>query len=78
MCKFIKDKIDDIREKRHRKKQIYPALNDFGRRIEALEKKVEELSKRTISQKTTQDDPVPFSQIVDEWLNGAEEEGNGD
>ena len=43
-----------------------------------MEKKVAELSKRTISQKTTQDDPVPFSQIVDEWLNGAEEEGNGD
>lgn len=78
MFKFIKGTIDDMREKRFRKKQIYPALDNFGRRIETLEKKVAELSKRTISQKTTQDDPVPFSQIVDEWLNGAEEEGNGD
>lgn len=78
MFKFIKNKIDDIREKRHRKKQIYPALNDFGRRIEALEKTVAEISKRTISQRTTEEEVVPFSQVVDEWLNGAEEAENGD
>lgn len=78
MFKFINNKIDDIREKRHRKKQIYPALNDFGRRIEALEKTVAEISKRTISQRTTEEEVVPFSQVVDEWLNGAEEAENGD
>ncbi len=78
MFKFIKNKIDDIREKIHRKKQIYPALNDFGRRIEALEKTVAEISKRTISQRTTEEEVVPFSQVVDEWLNGAEEADNGD
>lgn len=78
MFKFIKNKIDDIREKRHRKKQIYRALNDFGRRIEALEKTVAEISKRTISQRTTEEEVVPFSQVVDEWLNGAEEAENGD
>lgn len=46
-------------------------------RVAALENAVAELSKRTISQATTADEPpVPFSQIMDEWLNG-EEEDNG-
>ena len=46
-------------------------------RLAALEKAVAEFSKQTISQaKTANDPPVPFSQIMDEWLNG-EEEDNG-
>ena len=41
----------------------------------ALTEKVAELSKKTISQTTTAEDaPVPFSQIVNEWLNGKEED----
>lgn len=49
-----------------------PRLKD---RVAELEKAVAELSKRTISQTTTADEPpVPYSQIIDEWLNG--EEGN--
>lgn len=48
---------------------------DLQEENKALSGKVEELSKRTISQTTTAEDaPVPFSQIVNEWLNG--EEGN--
>lgn len=47
------------------------------KRVEALEEKVEELSKKTISQKTLEEDtPPPPSQILDEWLNG-EEADNG-
>ncbi len=47
-----------------------PRLKD---RVAALEKTVAELSKRTVSQMTTADEPpVPFSQIMDEWLNGEE------
>lgn len=43
----------------------------------ALEAKVEELSKKTISQKTLQEDESPSpSQILNEWLNG-EEQDNG-
>lgn len=39
----------------------------------ALSGKVEELSKRTISQTTTAEDaPVSYSQIINEWLNGEE------
>lgn len=53
-------------------KRKKPRLKD---RVEALEKAVAELSKRTISQTTTaEESPVPYSQIIDEWLNG--EEGN--
>ena len=37
-----------------------------------------ELSKKTVSQRTTQEEQAPsFAQVVDEWLNGAKEEGNG-
>jgi len=47
-------------------------------RTSALETKVEELSKKTISQKTLQEDENPSpSQILNEWLNGEEEEDNG-
>lgn len=47
-------------------------------RTAALETKVEELSKKTISQKTLQEDENPSpSQILNEWLNGEEEEDNG-
>ena len=47
-------------------------------RTAALETKVKELSKKTISKKTLQDDESPSpSQILNEWLNGEEEEDNG-
>ena len=61
-----------------RRKRLEERFAALESKYSDMEKKVAELSKRTISQKTTQNDPVPFSQIVDEWLNGAEEEGNGD
>lgn len=45
---------------------------------EALRQENAELKKKTISKRTTEEDaPVPFSQIVDEWLNGGVEGGNG-
>lgn len=38
---------------------------------EALRSENAELKKKTISQRTTEEEPpVPFSQILDEWLNG--------
>lgn len=57
------------------------ALEERNRILEgktaALEAKVEELSKKTISQKTLQEDEPPSpSQILNEWLNG-EEQDNG-
>lgn len=37
-----------------------------------------ELSKKTVSQRTMgEGQPPSFAQVVDEWLNGAKEEGNG-
>lgn len=77
MFKFIKEWINDIRDRRDRKKQLYPILNDMCQRIAKLEEQMTELSKRTISGRTTEEEVVPFSQVVDEWLNGAEETGNG-
>lgn len=49
----------------------------FEDRIKALETEVAEMKKKTISQRTTEETPVPFSQIMDEWLNGGKEEENG-
>lgn len=46
-------------------------------KINALEKQVKQIDtkiqKRYISEKTTEKDEVPISQIMDEWLNGEEE-----
>ncbi len=45
---------------------------------ERLEAENAELSKKTISQRTTEaEQPPSFAQVMDEWLNGAKEEGNG-
>ena len=44
-------------------------------RVGALEKKIEEMQKRTVSQKTMEEDQPPTaSVIIDEWLNGKEED----
>lgn len=46
-------------------------------RLLQAEKRIEELEKKTVSQRTLGKDPPPSaSQILDEWLNG-EEEDNG-
>lgn len=43
------------------------------KRVETLEKAVAELSKKTISKTTTEDDVPPTpTQILDEWFNGKE------
>lgn len=44
-------------------------------RVVALEKAVAELSKKTISQTTTEKEAPPMpGQILDEWFNGKEDE----
>ena len=55
-------------------KRFFKALNIF-KRIKEVEKKVEELSKRTISQRTLRDeDRASVNQIINEWLNGEDKE----
>lgn len=52
---------------------IFKRIKRLEDKVAELEKSNAELSKRTISQTTTAEEPpVPFSQIVDEWLNGEE------
>lgn len=53
-------------------KKLFSKRKSLRQRVEELEKKVEELSKKPIQEEET--DSVPFSQIVDEWLNGKEGE----
>ena len=48
-----------------------PSLRE---RVATLEKAVAELSKKTISQTTTEkDEPPTPTQILDEWFNGKED-----
>ena len=47
----------------------------FRKRVATLEKAVAELSKKTISKTTTeQDEPPTPTQILDEWFNGKEDD----
>ena len=49
-----------------------PSLRE---RVVTLEKAVAELSKKTISQTTTEkDEPPTPTQILDEWFNGKEDD----
>lgn len=49
-----------------------PSLRE---RVATLEKAVSELSKKTISQTTTEkDEPPTPTQILDEWFNGKEDD----
>lgn len=53
--------------------RIKRALNIF-KRVSLLEEKVEELSKKTLSQLTLQNEEgASVNQIINEWLNGEEE-----
>ena len=52
-------------------KKLFGKRKSLRQRVEELEKKVEELSKKPTQEET---DSVPFSQIIDEWLNGKEGE----
>lgn len=57
---------------------LFKKRKSLKTRIENLEKAVAELSKKTISQRTQEEDaPKSYSQIIDEWLNGKEEEVSG-
>lgn len=48
-----------------------------GKGIELLKLALKEKEMKTISQRTTEEEPVPFAVIMDEWLNGGKEEDNG-
>lgn len=51
------------------------ALKEENKRLKAEN---DELSKKTISKKTTEEGQAPsFAQVMDEWLNGPAEESNG-
>lgn len=64
-----------LRQLEERVEQLEKSNSDLREENKTLSGKVEELSKKTISQTTTAEDaPVPFSQIVNEWLNGKEED----
>lgn len=44
-------------------------------KVELLEAKAKEVEKKTISQKTLEEDkPLATGQIINEWLNGKEDE----
>ncbi len=50
-------------------------IKQLESRVDSLEKKIDELQKRTVSQKTMEEDQPPtVSVIMDEWLNGKEED----
>lgn len=53
--------------------QLEKSNADLQAENKALSEKVEELSKKTISQTTTAEGaPVSYGQIINEWLNGEE------
>lgn len=55
-------------------KKIFKRLS-LRERVATLEKAVAELSKKTISKTTTeQDEPPTPTQILDEWFNGKEDD----
>ncbi|HRF69867.1 MAG TPA: hypothetical protein PKV66_00385 [Candidatus Pelethenecus sp.] len=52
--------------------------SELRKEVDMLKQKVAEQSKKTLSQMTNQPEKqVPFSQVVDEWINGSEGEDNG-
>ena len=53
-------------------KKLETSNQELTKRLGDLEGKVEELSKKTISQKMLQEEPPTPSQILDEYLNGEE------
>ena len=56
-------------------KRLERVTVDLIRKTRELETKVEELSKKKISETTTEEEEaVPMSQILDEFLNGVDEE----
>lgn len=62
------------KEAREAQEKRFQALEE---KVDKLTQAVAEMSKKTISQRTTEEEEtVPFSQILDEWLNGAKEGDN--
>ena len=44
-------------------------------RLRILENRVAEMQKKKISDRTQEENaPVPFSQVMDEWMNGKEDD----
>lgn len=53
-------------------KELETSNQELTKRLGNLEGKVEELSKKTISQKTLEEELPTLNQILDEYLNGEE------
>lgn len=54
---------------------LFKRIKNLEDKVKILEEKVVELSKKTISQTTTEKEtPATTSEILDEWLNGKEED----
>ncbi len=52
--------------------------SELRKEVDMLKQQVAQQSKKTLSQMTNQpEEQVPFSQVVDEWINGSEGEDNG-
>lgn len=50
-------------------------IKQLENRVDTLEKKIEEMQKHTVSQKTMEEDQPPTASVImDEWLNGKEED----
>ena len=70
---------NDVERRLKRLEKVFAGLikdkKELCEKVEELEKKVGELAKKKISDTTTEEDePVSVSQILDEYLNGDEEE----
>lgn len=70
---------EDVERRLKRLEKVFAGLikdkNELCERVTELEAKVKELSTKKISETTTEDEEtVSVSQILDEYLNGDEEE----
>ena len=66
---------DDMVAIKKRNDYLESKVDLLKKQLEAIETKLKELDRKTISQKTLEEDkPLPTGQIINEWLNGKEEE----
>lgn len=57
------------------KRKLEKRVAELENAVSMLNAKLEDLQKRTISQKTTEEEPpLSTNQLLDEWLNGKEDD----
>lgn len=57
------------------KRELEKRVAELENTVSTLNAKLEDLQKRTISQKTTEEEtPLSTNQLLDEWLNGKEDD----